>query len=56
MTLNTKISDSTSVDRIRGTAYITLDNRGLIPGSLIPDRVAPGGCPPEAPTDPNVRN
>jgi hypothetical protein len=22
----------------------------------IPDRVATGGCPPEAPTDPNVRN
>jgi hypothetical protein len=22
----------------------------------IPDRVAPGGCPPGAPTDPNVRN
>jgi len=26
-----------------------------IPGP-IPDRVASGGCPPEAPTDPNVRN
>jgi hypothetical protein len=22
----------------------------------VPDRVAPGGCPPGAPTDPNVRN
>jgi hypothetical protein len=31
--------------------------RALIDGGFrVPDRVASGGCPPEAPTDPNVRN
>ena len=38
--------------RVRGTRVRTDSGTG----SGVRDRVASGGCPPEAPTDPNVRN
>ncbi len=41
---------------IEAIERLRVSGRKLLSSGLVPDRVAPGGFPPGAPTDPNVRN